>query len=232
MRQQRAQHVGVGVGRARGPGVDQSGRAGAGDEFGTVDQIAVVPQGDSGAGGGVTEDRLGVLPRRLAAGGVPAVPDGDVAFHRGQRLLVEDLTDQAEILEHQHLRPVRDGDAGGFLPAVLQRVEAVVRHLGDFFAGGPDPEYTTLFTGRILVRYWLLDGHGAAAPQGTDGDSVKSTETLGVAANCSRVLRRDTPDFCSSAAPRSAKCRIRHSAAQCDGLARAARDPAARSSSA
>jgi len=77
------------------------------------------------------------------------VPDRDVTFHCGQRLLVEDLTDQAEILEHQHLRPVRDGDAGSFLAAVLQRIEAVVRHLGDFFAGGPHPEYTTFFAGRM-----------------------------------------------------------------------------------
>ena len=80
------------------------------------------------------------------------MPDRDVAFHRGQRLLVEDLTDQAEILEHQHLRAVRDGDAGRFLAAVLQRVEPVVRHLGDFFAGGPDPEHAAFFARWVLVR--------------------------------------------------------------------------------
>ena len=45
--------------------------------------------------------------------------DRDVALHRGQRLLVEDLADQPEILEHQHLRTVGDGDAGGLLAAVL-----------------------------------------------------------------------------------------------------------------
>jgi hypothetical protein len=31
------------------------------------------------------------------------VADGDVAIHRGQRLLIEDLADQAEVLEHEHL---------------------------------------------------------------------------------------------------------------------------------
>ena len=50
------------------------------------------------------------------------MPDGDVAFHRRQRLLVEYLTDQTEILEYQHLRSVCDGDAGGLLAAVLQRI--------------------------------------------------------------------------------------------------------------
>ena len=109
--------------------------------------------------------------------------DRDVAFHRGQRLLVEDLADQPEVLEHQHLRAVGDRDAGGLLAAVLQRVEAVVGQLGDVFAGRPYAEYAAFFAGRILVRYWLLDGHSAAAPRGTDGDLVKSTETLGVSTN-------------------------------------------------
>ena len=164
VRQQRTQHVGVGVGRTGRSTVDQSGLAGTGDQFGAVDQIAVVPQGNSGAGRGVAEHRLGVLPGGLAAGGVPAVPDGDVALHRGQRLLVEDLADQTEILEHQHLRSVGDGDARGLLAAMLQGVEAEVGQLGDLFPGGPDSEYTAFFAGRILVGHWQLCGHGAAAP--------------------------------------------------------------------
>ena len=104
------------------------------------------------------------------------MPDRDVAFHGRQRLLVEYLADQAEILEHQHLRSVCDGDAGGLLAAVLQRVEAVVGEFGDFFAGGPYAEYTAFFAGRILVGQWLLGGHGAAAPWGADGDITESTE--------------------------------------------------------
>ena len=47
------------------------------------------------------------------------MPDGDVALHGGQRLLVEHLADQAEVLEHQHLRTVGDGDTCRFLAAVL-----------------------------------------------------------------------------------------------------------------
>ena len=111
------------------------------------------------------------------------MPNRDVALHCSQRLLLEDLTDQAEILEHQHLRTVCDRDAGGFLAAVLQRVEAEVGHLGDFFAGGPYAEYTAFFAGWVLVGYGLLDGHGAAAPWRADGDLVKSTETASVSAN-------------------------------------------------
>ena len=67
--------------------------------------------------------------------------------HGGQRLLVEDLADQAEVLEDQHLRAVGDGDARRLLAAVLQRVQAVVGELGDFFARRPDAEYATLFAG-------------------------------------------------------------------------------------
>ena len=47
------------------------------------------------------------------------MPDGDVALHGAERLLVEDLADQPEILEYQHLRAVGDRDACGFLTSVL-----------------------------------------------------------------------------------------------------------------
>ena len=122
---------------------------------------------DAGARGGVAEHRLGVLPGRRAGGGVAAVADGDVALHRGERLLVEHLADQAEILEHQHLRAVGDGDARGFLAAVLQRVQAVVGELRHLFARRPDAEYAALFSGFVLrcsvcspVTIGLLPGRG------------------------------------------------------------------------
>ena len=139
-----SESVVAGAGHALG---DQPRVAGAGGQFGGVDQIAVVAQRNAGAGGGVAEHRLGVFPRGGARGGVAAVPDGDVAVHGRQRLLVEHLTDQAEVFEHQHLGSVGDGDTGGLLAAMLQRVQAVVGEFGDFFARGPDPEYATLFTG-------------------------------------------------------------------------------------
>ena len=69
--------------------------------------------------------------------------------------LVDD--DQAEILEYQHLRAVSDGNSGGLLAAVLQRVQAVVREFGDFLAGSPDAEDATLFP-RFVFQ---LTGHVA-----------------------------------------------------------------------
>ena len=45
--------------------------------------------------------------------------DSDVTVHRGQCLLVENLADQTQILEHQNLRTVGNRDARRFLPAVL-----------------------------------------------------------------------------------------------------------------
>ncbi len=87
------------------------------------------------------------------------MPDGDVALHGRQRLLVEHLADQAQVLEDQHLGAVGDGDTGGFLAAVLQRVQAVVGEFGDFLARGPDPEYAAFFAGRVQVLHGFLDGH-------------------------------------------------------------------------
>ena len=105
------------------------------------------------------------------------MPDGDVALHGRQRLLLENLADQAEVLEHQHLGPVGHGDAGGLLAAVLQRVQPEIGEFGDLFAGGPYAEYTAFFAGRVFLGQWLLGGHGRAAPWGAVGDVTQSTET-------------------------------------------------------
>ena len=48
-------------------------------QLGGVDQVAVVAERDAGAGRGVAEHRLGVLPGGGAGGRVAAVADGDVA---------------------------------------------------------------------------------------------------------------------------------------------------------
>ena len=57
-----------------------------------------------------------------------------------RRALVEDLGDQAHVLEDEDLAAVADRDAGGLLAAVLQGVEPEVGELGDLLAGGPDAE--------------------------------------------------------------------------------------------
>jgi hypothetical protein len=79
------------------------------------------------------------------------VPDRDVSAQRLQRRLVEDLRDQTHVLVDQHLVAVADRDARGLLAAVLQGVEAEVRELGDFFAGGPDAEDATGILGSAVL---------------------------------------------------------------------------------
>jgi hypothetical protein len=68
------------------------------------------------------------------------VADCDVAGQRRQRGLVEDLRDQAEVLVDDEGAAVADRYAGGFLAAVLQRVQAEVSELGDLFPRRPDAE--------------------------------------------------------------------------------------------
>ena len=85
MCQQCPEDVRVGGRRAGHVRIDQTRLAGAPREFGGVDQISVVAQRNSGTGGGVSEDRLGVLPGGRTGRGVTAVPDGDVAAAHGPR---------------------------------------------------------------------------------------------------------------------------------------------------
>jgi hypothetical protein len=68
------------------------------------------------------------------------VADRDLALERLEGRLVEDLRHESHVLVDQDLPAVADRDAGGLLPAVLQRVETEVGQLGDFLAGGPDAE--------------------------------------------------------------------------------------------
>jgi hypothetical protein len=66
---------------------------------------------------------------------------------------------------------VCDGDAGCLLASVLQRVQPVVGHFGDFFAGGPYAEYAAFFAGRVFEVFrghWLLGSHGTTGSLGGD----------------------------------------------------------------
>ena len=81
------------------------------------------------------------------------MPDRDVAAQRGQGGLVEDLGDQAHLLVHHDAAAVTDRDARRFLPAVLQRVQAVVGELRDILTRRPDTEYAAgLSWRRVLVN--------------------------------------------------------------------------------
>ena len=70
---------------------------------------------------------------------------------RAERGLVEDLGDQAHVLEDEDLGAVADRDAGGLLAAVLQGVEPEVGELGDLFAGSPDAEDAAGVLGAFLA---------------------------------------------------------------------------------
>ena len=70
--------------------------------------------------------------------------DRHLALQRAQLLLVEDLVDEALVAHGHDAAACDDGDAGGLLPAVLERVEREVRQAGDVVAGRVDAEDAAL----------------------------------------------------------------------------------------
>ena len=97
-----------------------------------------------------------------------------MASHGGQRLLIENLADQTEILEHQHLGSVGNGDACRLLATVLQRIKAVVGELGHILARGPDAEDAAFLFRLVLFRLNRLEGHDGCS-LGAVGDAAQST---------------------------------------------------------
>ena len=127
-----------------------------------VGEVAVVGQGEGGAGRR-TEHRLGVLPGGGALGGVADVADGDVAGEVGQGLVVEDLGDQAEVLVDEDLGAVGGGDARRLLAAVLEGVQPEVAQAGDVLAGGPHSEDAALLARRGLELVGVVVGQSGQA---------------------------------------------------------------------
>ena len=92
--------------------------------------------------------------------------DGHVALERAQLVLVEDLGDQAAVAQgHDRLVP-RHGDAGGLLPAVLERVEREVRKAGDVAARRVDAEDPTLVSRPVAMVEEIAHVRGTALPRG------------------------------------------------------------------
>ena len=119
-------------------------------ELGGVDQVAVVAERDRTVGGGA-ERRLGVLPHGGAGGRVAGVTDGDMALEGAERGLVEDLGDQAHVLEDEDLGAVAHRDARGLLSTVLQGVQPEIGEFGDLFARSPDTEDAASVLGALLT---------------------------------------------------------------------------------
>jgi hypothetical protein len=89
------------------------------------------------------------------------VSDAEVALERGQRSLVEDLRNEAEVpIDHDPL-PVRDGHPGGFLAAMLQREESEEGKPGNVLSGRPHAEEAARFPGmiRAFPNHGLVDGN-------------------------------------------------------------------------
>ncbi|GAA0347464.1 hypothetical protein GCM10009540_79710 [Streptomyces turgidiscabies] len=82
--------------------------------------------------------------------------DRDMTLERAERGLVEDLGDEAHVLEDEDLRAVAHRDTRGFLASMLQGVEPEVSELGDLFAGGPDPEDATSVLGAFLAGEQIM----------------------------------------------------------------------------
>ncbi len=83
---------------------------------------------------------------------VAHVADGVLAGEAREHALVEDLRDEAQVLDHGDLALVRDRDAGALLAAVLQGVEAEVGEAGDVVPGGEDAEDATGVADMHVVR--------------------------------------------------------------------------------
>ena len=154
-----------------------------------VDQVAVVPERQRVGAVGL-EHGLGVVPRGGAGGRVPRVADREVAVQRGQRGFVEDLADEAEVLEHQDRVVVADRDAGRFLATMLLGEETEVGEPRDVVARSPHPEESAL----LLRRFGSHEdaslpagGTGGRANPGLDQPAVRSDlgGTVGGAGLCS-----------------------------------------------
>ena len=138
-----------------------------------VDEVAVVAERELAAVGAM--DRLRVVPAVRAGRRVAHVADRDLAAERAQLLLVEDLVDEAEVAQgHDVTAYVRGGDAGGFLPAVLQCVQREVGQARDVVAGRVDPEHSALVTRPLAA---IERGHRSK-------DSLAFGGELSIATHC------------------------------------------------
>ncbi len=77
------------------------------------------------------------------------MPDAELALEGGEGRFAEDLSDQAHVLVDEDPGAVGDRDAGGFLAAVLKRVEAEEGEFGYFLIRRPDAEETASFLRRF-----------------------------------------------------------------------------------
>ena len=120
------EHLGVGVALE-----DRAACLELGPELVGVGEVAVVADGERAARV-VDRDRLRVLDVRAAGRRVADVADRDAPRQLGQLLLGEGVLHEPHRPVRVELLAVARDDAGRLLPAVLQRVQAEVGHVGRF----------------------------------------------------------------------------------------------------
>ena len=75
---------------------------------------------------GGAQSRLSVRPMGCAGCGVARMPDSVFARHRAERGLIKNLRHQPHVFIYVDAFAVARCDTGGFLPAMLQCIQAVV----------------------------------------------------------------------------------------------------------
>src|SRR5215204_5429898 len=114
-----------------------------------VREVAVVAEGEARVAHRAV-DGLGVAPAARPGGRVPVVPDGEVAFERGEASLVEHLGHEAHVLHDGDRLAVADGDPRRLLAAVLQREQAQIGQVSHRLPGGVDAENTARVAETLL----------------------------------------------------------------------------------
>ncbi len=122
---------------------------------------------DRAVGGG-PEGRLRVLPHGGAGGRVAGVTDRDMTLEGAEGGLVEDLGDQAHVLEDEDLGAVAHRDSRGLLSSMLQGVEPEVSELRDLFTRSPDTEDAASVLGALLTGEQVVVESSVTTWHGTE----------------------------------------------------------------
>ncbi len=123
-----------------------------------VGQVAVMRDGEP-AELEIGVERLDISKNGVAGGGVAVVPDGDAAGqffdHPG---VAEIVADQSHAAMGVEAGAVEADDAGGFLAAMLQRMQSQRRHRGGI-RHVPDAENPAFLVQGVVVGIPAGEGH-------------------------------------------------------------------------
>ena len=142
-------------------------------QLGGVDQVAVVTEGEARVTR-LAVDGLRVAPGARAARRVARVADGEVSFERCHVALVEDVGDEAHVLQDIDVLAVAHRHAGRLLAPMLQRVETGIGEMSDRLVGRIHAEHPTRFASVhdfILAHGNPIPRQGATATRSGSGRS-------------------------------------------------------------